>query len=75
MKKSAEKEPLLNRLARELGHAAGKIAMATQGLAMKDAAIQTGNAGKKSKRTSKQRSMPKKKAARKSAKRKAQKAK
>jgi hypothetical protein len=72
MRKSQKKEPLLNRLAREVGHAAGKIAMATQGLAQNDAApVQAATAGGKSKRTSKQRSVAKKKkAAGQSAKRK-----
>jgi hypothetical protein len=62
MKKSPKKEPLLNRLAREVGHAAGRIAMATQGLTQTDAApVQAANASGKSKRTSKQRSAAKKK--------------
>jgi hypothetical protein len=76
MKKSAKKEPLLNRLARGVGQAAGKVVMATQGLGMRDTpTIQSGNAGEKSKKKSKPRSMPKKKSAKKSAKRKARKAK
>jgi hypothetical protein len=64
MTKSPKKEPLLNRLAREVGHAAGKIAMATQGLTQNDTApLQAATAGGKSKRTSKRRSAPKKKKA------------
>jgi hypothetical protein len=72
MKKSPKKEPLLNRFAREVGHAAGKIAKATQGLTQNDAApFLPATAGGKSKSTSKLRSVTKKKkAAGKSAKRK-----
>jgi hypothetical protein len=63
MKKSAKKEPTLNKLARTLGHAAGSIAKVTQELAASASAIvPSGKAKAKQTHTPRRRSKLTKKA-------------
>jgi hypothetical protein len=68
MKKSTQRESLLNTLAREVGRAAGTIANATQGLSIRDSAtVQADKKRGKTTGVSRRRVVPKKKKGAKSA--------